>query len=76
VPDGGGRLADGVVVEGSLVARLLGLRLLVIDARLVLAPAQLRGAPSTTQGPPVPHGVGARLATAQRLLDAQRSERK
>jgi hypothetical protein len=63
-----------VVVEGSLVARLLGLRLLVIDARLVLAPAQLRGAPSTAQGP-APHGVGARLATAQRLLDAQRSER-
>jgi len=53
------------------VARLLGLRLLVIDARLVLAPAQLTNSPRATPGTPrvPPHAVGARLAAAQRLLD-------
>jgi hypothetical protein len=71
VPERGGRLSEGVVVEASIVARLLGLRLLVIDARMVLAPSQLRDASSAGQAtPPVrPHGVGARLAAAQRLLD-------
>jgi len=53
------------------VARLLGLRLLVIDARLVLAPAQLKDTAAVAQGTPRvrPHAVGARLAAAQRLLD-------
>ena len=71
VPDSGGRLSEGLVVEGSLTARLLGLRLLVIDARLVLAPAQLTNSRPATPGTPRvrPHAVGARLAAAQRLLD-------
>ena len=54
------------------MARLLGLRLLVLDARIVLAPAQLTNPPSADRGTPSlrSHAVGARLATAQRLLDA------
>jgi hypothetical protein len=62
-------------VEGSVVARLLGLRLLVIDARLVLAPAELKNSPPTAPGTPRVrhHAVGARLAAAQRLLDADSS---
>jgi hypothetical protein len=70
VPDSGGRLAEGLLVEGSLVARLLGVRLLAIDARLVLAPAQLRALPQTAPGAPRvrPHAIGVRLVAAQRLL--------
>jgi hypothetical protein len=73
VPDRAGRLSDGLVVEGSVVARLLGLRLLVIDARLVLAPAQLKDPPSADDDTRRvrPHALGARLAAAQRLLDAE-----
>ena len=55
------------------MARLLGLRLLVLDARIVLAPAQLTNPPSADRGTPSlrSHAVGARLATAQRLLEAE-----
>jgi hypothetical protein len=70
VPDSGGRLADGLLVEGSLVARLLGVRLLAIDARLVLAPARLKALPQAAPGTPRlgPHAIGVRLVAAQRLL--------
>jgi hypothetical protein len=62
-----------VLVEGSLVARLLGVRLLAIDARLVLAPARLKALPQAAPGmPPArPRAIGGRLVAAQRLLDAQ-----
>jgi hypothetical protein len=72
VPDSGGRLSEGLVIEGTVVARLLGLRLLVLDARIVLAPAQLKDPPSADQGTPSvrSHAVGARLTAAQRLLDS------
>lgn len=46
VPDGRRRLSEGVVVEARLLGRLLGLRLLKIDADLVIAPAQVRSAPA------------------------------
>ena len=69
MPDGDGQLSEGLLVEGRLVARLLGVRLLTIDAHLVLTPAQL-----TAPAAPNPRrlrtsAVGARLAAAQRLLD-------
>jgi hypothetical protein len=69
VPDGRGRLAEGLIVEGSLVARLLGVRLLAIDARVVLAPARLTALPQPAPGRP--HAVGVKLVAAQRLLDGQ-----
>jgi hypothetical protein len=73
VPNRGGRLAEGLLVEGSLVARLLGIRLLAIDARLVLAPARLKALPQAAPGTrrAGPHAIGVRLVAAQRLLDAQ-----
>jgi hypothetical protein len=73
IPDGGGRLAEGLLVEGSLVARLLGVRLLAIDARLVVAPARLKALPGAGPGMPRarPHAVGVKLVAAERLLDAE-----
>jgi hypothetical protein len=41
-PDAEGSLADGVVVETRLVARLLGLRLLRVDGVVLLAPGRVR----------------------------------
>jgi hypothetical protein len=69
VPDGEGQLSEGLLVEGRLVARLLGMRLLTIDARLVLTPAQLATAPATrnTRRLRTP-AVGAKLLAAERLL--------
>lgn len=46
VPDSDGTLADGVLVEADLSARLLGVRLLTLRADVVLLPAQLREGPA------------------------------
>lgn len=54
----GGHLADGMVIDASIVARLLGLRLLTLDARLRFAPAQFRDARRS--------GIGKQLRDARR----------
>ena len=41
-PDAASTLADGVVVETRLVARLLGLTLLRVDGLVLLSPARVR----------------------------------
>jgi len=41
VPGRGRRLSDGVLVDASVHARLLGLRLLTLDATIVIAPAEV-----------------------------------
>ena len=41
IPDSSKRLSDGVVVQGSVLARLLGVKLLTLDATLLVSPAQL-----------------------------------
>ncbi|MBX6750327.1 MAG: hypothetical protein IRY85_11775 [Micromonosporaceae bacterium] len=41
-PDG--RLANGLVIDASILARLLGLRLLTLDARIRFVPAQFTDA--------------------------------
>jgi hypothetical protein len=69
VPDGDGRLSEGVLVEGRLVARLLGARLLTVDARLVLTPAQLTAPAVRNTRRLRTTAVGARLAAAERLID-------
>jgi hypothetical protein len=59
VPDRTRRLSDGVLVDASLQARLLGMRLLTVDATVVLAPADAGGivpaglgvAPRAAEGP-------------------------
>jgi len=40
-PDPGGSLTEGVVVRTSLVARLLGVRLLRVDGTVLIAPGRL-----------------------------------
>jgi hypothetical protein len=48
IPDRRRRLSDGVLVDASLHARLLGLRLLTVDATIVLVPADVAGTSPTT----------------------------
>jgi hypothetical protein len=78
-PDGAKQLSEGLVVEASVVARLLRIRLLAIDARLIVAPAAVEGrtraaargadamlAPVTP--PTRTRATGAGLTRAARLL--------
>ncbi len=41
VPERGRRLPDGVLIKGSILARVLGLRVLTLDATVVLTPADV-----------------------------------
>jgi hypothetical protein len=78
-PDGAQRLSEGLVVEASVVARLLRIRLLVIDASLIVAPAHVRGRTRAATytaderlAPDTPRtrarAIGAGLAAAERCL--------
>lgn len=65
-------LSDGVVVEASVVARLLGLKLLTVKAHVTLTPAGLEpityvNARAAQSQPSQPHGSG-RLRDAVNLL--------
>jgi hypothetical protein len=71
VPDGGQRLSEGLLVEASVVARLLRVRLLVINASLVVSPAHVQG--RMPEEPPRPpparrRAIGTGLAAAERSL--------
>jgi len=71
VPDGEGALSEGLVVEASVVARLFRVRLLEIDASLVVAPADVQGRtpavrPRTLTRRPT---IGAGLVAAERAID-------
>jgi hypothetical protein len=44
VPDRNRRLADGVLVDASILARVLGIRLLTLDARVTVLPADVKRA--------------------------------
>ena len=77
-PDGRRRLSEGALVEASVVARLLGVRLLRLHATVALAPAEVRPATApvrvaasrglTRAAPP-----GRRVAPGRRLPDAVRT---
>ena len=41
IPDRGGQPSDRVLVEGSIVTRLLGIRLLTLDATVVMVQADV-----------------------------------
>lgn len=56
------QLSEGLAVEASIVARLFRIRLLTIDASLIVLPAQPNGR-SPTQA------IGVGLAAAERFLD-------
>jgi hypothetical protein len=51
-PDRRRRLSDGVLVEASLLARVMGLRLLTIDATVALVPADISTSSSPAHMPP------------------------
>ena len=55
VPDRRRRVSDGVLVEASILARVLGLRLLTLDVTLVLVPAEV----SAPAPPSAPRGLPA-----------------
>ena len=70
VPDDGRPLSEGLLVEASIVARLLRIRLLAIDARLIVTPAHVQRRMRTpvtlrTRG----RRIGTGLAVAERMLD-------
>jgi hypothetical protein len=82
IPDRSWSLADGVLVEAVLRARLLGVRLLKIDATAVLAPADITArspvahdvrvrssARSSANSPPRSGAAGQGLAQAVRRID-------
>jgi hypothetical protein len=60
------RDADELLVEARIVARLLGIRLLTIDASVIVVPAQLNGRAAGDMS--APRAIGAGLAAAERLL--------
>jgi hypothetical protein len=76
-PDRRKRLSEGVLVEAFVVARLLGLRLLKLDATVVLMPADVGAQRAAPRDPPALDGLpparlypaGRGLAEAIRHLD-------
>lgn len=58
----GGRLSEGLVIDASILARLLGVRLLRLDARIRFVPAELATV--------VPKPSAAILPPSGRLDDA------
>jgi hypothetical protein len=76
IPDRRRRLSDGVLVDASIHARLLGLRLLTIDATIVLVPADVAGtSPAAHPAAPRPLGPAPRrsVAAGPRLAQAVRT---
>jgi hypothetical protein len=69
VPDRRRRPSDGLVVEASIVARLLGIRLLTLNAKVVVAPADVR-APSSPSHDSRPVGRDSRPPVGRGLAEA------
>jgi hypothetical protein len=78
---GAGRPSDGILIEASILARVLGLRLLTLDATITLAPAEVRTRSAVARdrtGHPItprraspaapPRAAGGRLAQAVRTI--------
>ena len=70
-PDRRKRLSEGVLLEATIRARLLGLRLLTIDATVVLAPADVAAPAIAAHDPPPrasvrPPGMARSRAAATR----------
>jgi hypothetical protein len=83
VPDRNRRLGDGVLVDASILARVLGIRLLTLDARVSVLPADVRrpssapadsrrprtSARSSSVAPPPSGAIGHGLADAVRAIN-------
>jgi hypothetical protein len=57
VPDRRGRLSEGILVEASVLARLLGIRLLKLDATVMLMPADVAAQSAAPRDPPALKGL-------------------
>lgn len=57
IPGSARQLSEGAAVKASVIARLLGIRLLTLDATVLLAPAEIAAPP-----PPAPAPAPSRLA--------------
>jgi hypothetical protein len=71
-PDRRKRLSEGVLVEAFVVARLLGLRLLKLDATVMLMPADVAAQPATPRDPPALDGLPPAGSPSARLYPAGR----
>lgn len=69
VPDAGRPLSEGLVVEASVVARLFRMRLLAIDASVVIAPARVHGGTPAGVPPTQRRTIGAGLVAAERSIE-------
>lgn len=72
VPDRKRRLSDGFLVEASILARVLGIRLLTLDATVMLVPADVTAPSSEPHSSPAPHDSPAR--TPARSSDVPRAQ--
>jgi hypothetical protein len=76
-----GRSFDGVRVEASILARLLGIRLLKLDATVLVVPSDVTPTPAAPVGsrartpavPPGPASARSAAADGRNLADAVRS---
>ena len=71
-PDRSKRLSDATLVEASIVARVLGMRLLTLDATIALVPADLTAPTPAVEARPLHRDRGAH-ASSHRLADAVRN---
>jgi hypothetical protein len=82
IPSRRKRLSDGVLVEASVLGRVLGVRILTLRASVVLAPAEVTAASSANRDlavraaaraspirPTQPRAAGHGLAEAVRRID-------
>ena len=51
-PTGARRTSDGILIQASILARLLGLRLLTLDATITLVPARVTAPSSVARDRP------------------------
>ena len=52
IPDRAGRLSDGVLLQATIWARFLGIRILTVDTTVVISPADIDAASATRTRPP------------------------
>jgi hypothetical protein len=71
VPDPGKRLSDGVLVEGCIRARLLGMPLLKVEATIVLAPAGLAAPTFAPRDTPIQSSARSSRAASTRSGDSR-----
>ncbi len=77
VPDHGRHLSNGLLIEASILARVLGIRLLTLDTTVVLVPADVRGSSaggrsSVSRDPSMPTYTRSLAASPARAAPAGR----